>query len=103
MPSASGGPEAGKHRHIADEDLDHLGVPLASGTREKGGDRLLDALRRPIWTVVDEGVECVAYGDDPREPRDVGAGEPVRVPGAVEMLVVVADDREQAGAGPEGS
>src|SRR5207302_11111345 len=96
--SPSGGAQAGQNRHLSNEELDHLGVPLASGAAAQDRERLLLRFPLAIWAVVDQGVVGIAHGHNAREARDARAGETVGIAGAVVVLVVMADDRQKAGA-----
>src|SRR5207245_384202 len=80
------------------EESDDFWIPLAACTGAEYGWRLLRCLTRALVPVIDQCVEGVADGDDPRQAWNVRAGEPIWIPGAVVPLVVVADDRQQAGA-----
>src|SRR5207237_1194295 len=75
-----------------------LGVPLSAGAGGQNRQRVIDRLALAVRPVVDQRVECVAHGDNPGETRNSGAREPVGVACAVEMLVMVTDDRQEAGA-----
>src|SRR6185312_12220640 len=87
--------------------LDDLRVELAAGAApqllDDGGQRQ----RRPVRPVGRHCVERVGAADDPRDQRDVLAGEAVRIAGAVPALVARADDpadvgEEAADRGQEG-
>src|SRR5579864_8052193 len=101
LTSRSGGPEPLQRRDLAGEELDHLGVPLAARAGQERGRRLLGRAAGAVRPVVDHRVEGVAHRDDPGQPGDLPAAQAVRVAAAVEVLVVVSDDRKQAGAGME--
>ena len=67
---------------------------------EVGAATLLDQLRslihrhrRPVAAVAQQGVEDVGDGDDPAHQGNVSVGQPTRVAGAVEALVMGERDR----------
>src|SRR5712691_10247166 len=82
---------------LAGDDLDDLGVPLAPRSVAQHSDRLLDGATLPVRPVVDHGVEGVADGDDTSKPRNCPPVKPIRIAATVEALVVVTDDRQEAG------
>src|SRR5205085_11976674 len=89
-PRAARGPLAGSDDR---EDLvDHLRVELGASTAAELGDRFLEEKRRPVRAIGRHRVEGVAAADDPRQERDLLAGEPVRIALAVPALVAGADD-----------
>src|SRR4029077_13757237 len=90
-----------KRGNLAGEKLDDLRVPLGPGSIDKDVDRLLARAPRPVWAVVDKRVVCIADGHDSRKARDLEAPQAVGVAAAVVVLVMVADDRQQAGSCPE--
>jgi hypothetical protein len=60
-------------------------------------DRALVRRRGPIRPWRDDRVEGVGDSEDPRPDRDLIAREAVGISGAVETLVVMANDRRQLG------
>src|ERR1035437_2231200 len=70
-------------------------IELDSRLKLEDVDRLLVRARGPIRACRGDRVEGVGHGDDTRPERDRLAGQPARIPGPVEPLMVVADDRCQ--------
>src|SRR5437762_7564104 len=97
----SGRTAGGQGRHIGKEGIDHPGIPLPARARAQRGQRLVEAPARTVGAIVDQRIEGVADRDDPRPLGNGPAREPVRVPRPVPALVVIADDREQPGAGAQ--
>src|SRR5258706_13746224 len=98
MPGYSGRAEVLEARAVAGDDLDHLWVPLGSGTIAQHRERLIDGTALPVWPVVDQCVKGVADRDDAGKSRDRRSHEAVRVAAAVGALVMVSDGRQGAGA-----
>src|SRR5690242_10589670 len=93
--------DKGWHAHsvaleLVEEHRHQLGIELgARQPTQLGGDALV-RLRRLIWPAVDHRLVGVGDGDDARTQRDLFGFQAVGVAGAVEALVVVADDRRKA-------
>ena len=76
--------------------VDDGGIELRSGPGLELGQRLLAGHRRPVGPVARHRVERVADGDDARLERDVLAGQPIRIPVAVDSLVGRAHEPRHA-------
>src|SRR5437870_1816174 len=98
----SGRPKGGERGHVGDEYFHDLGIPLPAGAVAKDRERFLDRLARAVGAIVDQRIERVADRNDARQLRNARAREAIGISGPVEMLVVVADDGQQARPGTKG-
>jgi hypothetical protein len=92
----SGSAEPADRRHLAHEQVDDLGIPLVPGALDEKRASLVDRQARTVRAVVDKRVERVADGDDAGKSRDLSSVKPVGIAATIEVLVVVADDRQQS-------
>src|SRR3954452_4771798 len=76
----------------ADERLDQRSVELGAGHATKLGNRLLRRNGLPVRVAGRHHVVRVGDRDHAREQWDVRTIQPVRIPGAVDPLVMAADD-----------
>jgi len=83
-------------RHLGDEELDELRIPLCAGAGPQGRNGLIHGHTGPIRPVVDQGIEGVADGDDPRQKWDLITPQTIGVTATIEAFVMVPDDRLQA-------
>src|ERR1700730_11327166 len=85
--------------HLGDEEVDELRIPLCAGAGPQGRNGLVPGHAGPIWPVVDQVIEGVADGDDPRQERDLITPKAIGVTATIEAFVMVPDDRLQAQPG----
>ena len=74
------------------EGAQHLRIELTVRAFAHGEDRVVMRQRHLVWAPGTERIVDVADRDDSGRQRDVVAGKPVRVTGAIETFVVMADD-----------
>jgi hypothetical protein len=86
-----------------DERGDDARVELRAGAAHELGDRVIVRHGRAVRAVRGHRVVGVAGEDDAAAERDLLAGEPVGVAGAVEALVLVADDARHAAHAGDGA
>ena len=77
---------------MPDEDLHEARVELGAGHPPQLRDRVVEAHRRAVGVAGGHHVEAVGHGQDPREQRDLLAGQVARVAAAVDPLVVAEHD-----------
>ena len=82
---------------MAAEGLHDVRVELGAGLGAQDADRLAVGTGRTVGTRRGDRVERVRDGDDAGAQRDLLAPQSIRVAGAVEPLVVVADHPDQLG------
>src|SRR5205807_687039 len=87
--------EAGAALEEPKERRYELGVPLASSGLAKDGRRFFLRSPRAVGAIARDRVVSIGDSDDPSQQWDGVAGESVGIPAAVEVLVMVPDDREQ--------
>src|SRR3990172_10905220 len=80
---------------LIEEDRHQLGIELRATQPAQLVGGTIVRLRRLVRPTVDHRLVRVGDGDDARAQRDVLAAQPIWVAGAVELLVVVADDRRE--------
>src|SRR5438132_11736239 len=102
MASGSRCTQRAQYRHLALEQSDHLWIPLRAGAVLQDRQRIVDCAPRSIRTVIHQGVEGVAHGEDAGELGNVESPQTVWVSVSVEALVMVPDDRQQTRSGAKG-
>src|SRR5690349_10767735 len=88
----SGGAEALDARDLAGQNFDDLGIPLRTGSCSEDQYGFVSGKARPVRPVVDQGIEGVAYRNNPSESRDLAPAKTVGIAAAVVTLVMVPDD-----------
>src|SRR5688500_4014563 len=86
---------------LVEENRHEVGIELRAAQPAKLVGCPLMRLRRLVRPAVDHRLVGVGNGDDARAERDVLAAQPVGVAGAIEALVVVANDRREGARGAQ--
>src|ERR1700687_977611 len=81
----------GQLAHSADEKRDDVAIELGVGATLEFGEGLGGGASFLVGAVAGDGVEGVGNGDDAGTQRNVFAGEPVWIAGAIEKFVMVED------------
>ena len=89
-------------RVVGEERLDSIRVKLGAGLLAQDVDRLLVRRRVAVGTGRGDRVERVGHRDDPGPQRDVLTAKAVGIAGAVEALMVMADDPGELGIAQRG-